>query len=143
MLENGENLTGEFLCSDSDLKEWLLKGKVRALTKTDACVYRDTHLDKRTSCRYNSFSKHLVGNYENWVYAQAVKDWRVWSYKAIFDTVKMLDKMNLLKDFKEGLSGEWGAAYFRFHVDLKESGYKRLDLPARTPWRLPPASSRD
>ena len=57
---NGENLPEEFLRSDFDLKEWLLKGKVKALTKTESRVYRDGHLGKRTSCWYNSISKHLV-----------------------------------------------------------------------------------
>ena len=121
VLENGEGLPEDFLCMDFDLKEWLLKGKAKALTKTETCVYHDKDLDKHTSCWYNSFSKHLVGNYENWVYAQAVKDWCVGSYKTIFDTLKTLDGLNLLKDVKEGLSNEWGTVYFWFHVDLTES----------------------
>ena len=94
--------------------------KIKALTKTEPAVYQDPGLDKHTSCWYNSFSKHLVGNYENWVFAQVVKDWCVGSYKTIFDTLKTLGGLNLLKDVKEGLSNEWGAVYYWPHVDLKE-----------------------
>ena len=118
-MENEENPPGDFPSMDFDLKEWLSKGTAKALTKTETAVYHDSHLGKHTSCWYNSFSKHLVGNYENWVFAQAAKDWCVGSYKTIFDTLKTLEKMNLLKDVKEGLSNEWRTVYFWFRVDLK------------------------
>ena len=52
---NGGNLPEDFLSVDSDLKEWLLEGTAKALTKTEAAVYRDSHLGKHTSCWYNSF----------------------------------------------------------------------------------------
>ena len=84
------------------------KRKIKALAKSDARAYRDSDICKRTSCWYNSFSKHLVGDYENWVFAQAVKDWCVGSYKTIFDALKTLGSLNLLKDVKGGLSNEWG-----------------------------------
>ena len=88
VLGNGGNLPGDFLSSDFDLKGWLLKGKIKALTKTDACVYHDSDINKHSSFWYNSFSKNLAGNYENRAYAQAVKDWCVGSYKTISDNLK-------------------------------------------------------
>ena len=76
-----------------------------------ARVYRDSDINKHSPRWYNSFSKHLVGNYENWVYAPAVKDWCAGSYKTISDNLKTLDKMDLLKETKKGLPGEWRTAY--------------------------------
>ena len=138
----GGNAPGDFLSMDFDLKEWLLKGTVEALAKTEPAVYRDSHLGKHTSCWYNSFSKHLVGNYENWVFAQAVKDWCVGSYKAIFDNLKALG--NEPSEKRQGRTiGRVANGIFWFRVDLKISEYNRLDLRVRTPEEMSPASSRD
>ena len=110
----GGHLPGDFLRLDFDLKDWLLKGKSKRSKKTDSCVYHDSEVNKHSSCWCNSLSKHLAGNYENRVFAQAVKDWRVGSYKTIFDSLKTLGQMDLLKNVKEGLSGEWRTVYFGF-----------------------------
>ena len=132
----------EFTSYDCDLRNYLLEGKVKALAKTEAAVYHDCQIGKHTSCWYNSISKHLVGNYENWLYAEPVKDWCIGSFKNALDYIKLLDNMGLLRDVKEGLSNDWEVVKKWLRVDLTKTEYNRLDLPMRTPEQLPPASSR-
>ena len=122
LMANGENLSGDFLSMDFDLKNWLLEGKIKALTKTDSCVYRDLCINKHTSCWYNSFSEQYVGGYENWAFAQPAKDWRVSSYKSVPDTLQGLDKLNIVANVKEGLADSWAVVYFWFFSTLKRRG---------------------
>ena len=79
--ESGENLPMEFTSWDYDLRNYLLEGIAKALTKTESIVYHDCQIGKHTSCWYNSISKHLVGNYENWLFAESVKGWCIGPYK--------------------------------------------------------------
>ena len=43
---NGGNLDGNFLNTDFNLRTLLLEGKIKALAKTDFCVYRDSLIGK-------------------------------------------------------------------------------------------------
>ena len=129
-LANGGNLDVYFLSMDPDLKKWLLGGEIKALAKTDFCVYRDALLGKHTSCWYNSFSKMYVGDYANWVFSQPDKDWRVSSYKAVFGTLHGRDKTNLTANVKDGLTDSWWAVYFWFFSTLKRRGGIVLSSPA-------------
>ena len=143
LMANGENLSGDFLSMDFDLKNWLLEGKIKALTKTDSCVYRDLCINKHTSCWYNSFSKQYVGNYENWVFAQPVKGWCVSSYKAIFDNLEQISEMGIAGKGAEDFSDSWGTAYNWFYLYIKLSGRNRLEIPVLTPGEMSPVLPRD
>ena len=83
-----------------------------------------------------------VGNYENWAFAQPAKAWCVSSYKAVFDTLQSLDKMNLMANVKDGLTDSRGRPTFGF-LDIKTSERNRPEFPSLTPGEAPPVSSRD
>ena len=65
---------GNRLPPEFDLKSELLSGIVKVITKTDCLAYNDSMKLGRTSCFYNWFSKRMIGNYANWVFAQPAKD---------------------------------------------------------------------
>ena len=85
------------LSPEFDLKEELLSGRVKVLTKTDRLVPRDKK-SKRKYCFYNWFSKQMIWNYENWVSAQRVEDWCLVSYKCLYDSLHSLMGMSLVSE---------------------------------------------
>ena len=89
------------LCPEFDHKSELLRGRVKALTKTDRLVWRDSRTTKRTSCFYNYLPNQYVGNYENRVFAQPVKDWSIGSYKSASGYLEGLMEMGLVSDVGE------------------------------------------
>ena len=56
---------GNDLClsPEFDPESELANGRVKALTKTDCLVWRDSRTSKQTSCFYNYLSERFVGNY--------------------------------------------------------------------------------
>ena len=70
-----------------DLREELLSARVKVLTKTDRLAPQDKKAATKTSCFYNWPSKQMIGNYENWVFAQPVEDWCLVSYKSLCESL--------------------------------------------------------
>ena len=73
---------GNLPSPELDLKEELLSGRVKVLTKSERLAFHDSATSKRTPCFYNWFSK-MVGGCENWVFAQRAEDCFIVSYKSI------------------------------------------------------------
>ena len=82
---------------DFDLKGELLSGSVKVLTETDCPELHNKEEFKHTSCFYNYFSRRLVGNYENCVFAQHVNDRCLVSYKSAYGNLISLMGMGLVK----------------------------------------------
>ena len=139
----GGNLADSFLIENYDLETLLLEGEIKDLTETDSCVWRDSNIDKNTSCWYNYLPKQYVGNYRNWVFAQSAKDWSISSYRANFDLLHRLAKEGLLVNTSDDLSRSWGVVYNWYFLDIKMSDQCRLDIPCLTPEEMSQASSRD
>ena len=50
---DGGDLPIDFSVGDFDLEKMLLEGEIKALAKTDHCLWQDSNIDKNTSRRYN------------------------------------------------------------------------------------------
>ena len=84
------------LSPDFSLKEELLIGCVNVLTEID-CLEWHNEGSKNTSYFYNTFSRQLVGNYENWVFARPVKDWCLTTSECALGDLDKLMGMGMLK----------------------------------------------
>ena len=131
------------LSAEFDLKDELLSGRVNVLTKTDCLSHQDKEPSKHTSCFYNWFSKQMIGNYENWVFAQPVKDRCLVSYKSVYDILNSLMGMGLVNVCRCDLPPLWGPVYPRYSLGLEKSDDNRLSTPSLPQEELPPVSSRD
>ena len=84
------------LSPEFDLKEELLSGRVKFLTKTAFLAPHGKKMSKHTPCCYNWFSKQRIWNYETSAFAKPVNDWRPVSYKSICDNLGSLMEMSLV-----------------------------------------------
>ena len=78
---------------DFNLKEEILRGLVKILTKTDFTEWHNKEVATHTSYFYNSSSRQLVGNYENWAFSQPAKDWRLTTSRCTLEDLETLMEM--------------------------------------------------
>ena len=117
------------LSPEFDLKSELLSGRAKALAKTDFAAYRDSMTSGRTSRFYNWRPKQMIGNYENRVVAQPVKDWGLVSPNGLYDNLDSLVEMGMVTSCRKDLPLQWGPVYKWFCLCLKQSGPRRLAIP--------------
>ena len=86
----------------------------------------------------------MIGNYENWVFAQPVKDWRLVSFKSLYGNLNSLMEMELVTScWNDSPRMHWRPVYQWFYQGLKQSEAQRLDIPTSPLAELSPASSID
>ena len=83
----------------------------------------------------------MVGNYENWGFAQHVEDCCLVSYKSAYDNLDSLMEMGLV-NVSLGDPPALGPVYQWYCVGLGKSDAKRLEPPFPQE-ELPRASSRN
>ena len=121
-----------------DIKSDLLSGRAEALAKTDRLVFRDSKAAKHTSCLYNWPSKQMIGNGENWGFAQPVKDCGLVSYMGLYGNLDSLMGTGPVTSCWGDPPQKWGPVYKWFFLGLKQSEPRRLAIPT-----FPHVSSRD
>ena len=91
----------------------------------------DKKKSKHTSCSYNWHpGGEMIGNSENWVFAQPVEDWCLVSYNSIYDNLGILVEMGMVNANWNGLSMLWGTVYLWYCMGLGMSDAKRLEIPS-------------
>ena len=85
----------------------------------------------------------MVGDYEIWAFAQPVKDWRLVPYKSLYGPLGSLVEMGSVTSCRGDPPKQWGPAYQWFYLGLKQSEYRRLDIPNFPQEELYHVSSRD
>ena len=118
------------LPAEFGLKEELLSGRVKVLTKTDRLARHDKEASKHTSRFYNWFSRQMVGNYENWVFAQPAKYRFLVSYKSAYDNLDSLMEMVWQTYVGGDLPLLWGPVYQWYCMGLGKSDAERLEIPS-------------
>ena len=131
------------LSPEFDLKSELLSGRAKALAKTDFAAYRDSMTSGRTSRFYNWRPKQMIGNYENRVFAQPVRDWSLVSVRGLYDNLDSLMEMGMVTSCWGDPPHQGGPVYKWFYLGLEQSEFQRLAIPTSHQEELPPASSRD
>ena len=63
----------------------------------------------------------MIGNYENWVFAQPVKDWWLVSYESLNDSLYSLMRLGLVNASWGDLPRLWGDVYQWCCVGLEKS----------------------
>ena len=126
-----------------DLRRELLEGRVEVRTKTDWLPMYCADASKRASFLYGQFSVLLVGDCENWGYAQPVKNLSLTTFKCILDNYAILIKDDRTEVARGDLPTTWGKGYNCFHLRLKEAsvgGWGALEVSPISKDE-PPASS--
>ena len=71
----------------------------------------------------------MIGNYENWAFAQPGRDWGLVSYKSLYGNLDILMEMGLVTSRRGDLPHQWGPVYKWFFLGLKQSESRRLATP--------------
>ena len=106
---------------DSDMWKELFKGRAGVLTKTDWLSWACDPASKNTPYLYNKCSSHLVGNYENWVSAQPMRDWRLTTFDTVADTCEIPIDEGISQVACGDLPRAWGDVYPWFYMGLENS----------------------
>ena len=128
---------------ESELKDELRSGRVKVLADTDRLEWHGAEASMHTSCFYNYFSKQLVGNYENLVFAQPVGEWCLVSYKSDYGNLNCLMGMDMANVGRGDLPNLWGPDYQRYYLGLGKYDTRRLEIPSLPQEESAHASSRD
>ena len=115
-----------------DLRRELLEGREKVPTEKDCHPIYCEEASTRTYYIHNRFPIQLVGNYENRLYAQPAKDWRIKTSKCTISYWEMPTQGGLPKVIWGDLSTTCEKVYNLFRVWLKESRRKALEAPPFT-----------
>ena len=81
---------GPLRATDFNLFRRIAAGNFRGLTQTDPHHFCDKVNKTNSSYYYKQIDAQFVGNYENWVPSQPVKDWSVATSKSPMGLLKVL-----------------------------------------------------
>ena len=125
-----------------DMGRALLGRRPKDHTKTDCLTLYFHYAHGRAPYFYNRFSARLVGSFENRVFDQPVKVWRLTTSHTTSENYKITIGDGRADVVCGGAPRTWEMAYAWFHLGLKESRHKALEIaPLST--EEPTSSSRD